>query len=107
MTPAQIQTILADAQFALGAVTAAAPLIPGAGPGVLLASGIANAALTAITNAYNSGTDVTDAQLAAIKSGVLAAFAADTAATSGVVGAGGVKSMPPGTTAAGIPTKGV
>lgn len=77
MTPAQVQTALSDAQLAMTVLT---PFASALGPGGVLAAGIGSAAVTAITAAVNAGTDVTDAQLLAIKAADQAAIADDLAA---------------------------
>lgn len=71
MTPAQMQTLLQDAQLA---ITALAPFATLLGPGAGLAVGLATASVNAIETAVNNGTDVTDAQLAVIKGGAAASL---------------------------------
>lgn len=72
MTPAQTQeaqTVLADVQIGLAALAPFATLAGPEQPGVQLTIGIIGAGVTALQNAMANGTDITDAQLAAIKAG--------------------------------------
>lgn len=92
MDSAQLQTVIADAQLAISTISTAAPLIfPGAGVGVAAAAAIAGAALQMIQNANNSGQDITDAQLTAIRTGAAAALADGVVAENAALAAQGVQ----------------